>query len=141
LEEAKAEHQVESKLGGEWIALEKSAEDSTSGLTQTRIIHGHTHETPAAKGKGLLENRLEEILGMPGSASMEAVVSTPIEKVASFRPQSARKSASAEGGENAQSLAKGTAEGTGLPESRPPGGGDIQPASEQHRAPVFHHTK
>jgi hypothetical protein len=108
---------------------------------QTRIIDRHTHEAPAAKGKGLLENRLEEILGMPDSASMEAVVGTPIEKVTSFRPQGARKSASAEGGENAQSLAKGTAEGTGLPESGPPGGGDLQPMSEQHRAPVFHHNK
>jgi hypothetical protein len=108
---------------------------------QTRIIHGYSHETPGAKGKSLLEDRLEEILSMPSSASMEAVVSTPIEKLTPFRPQSARQSAPAEGGENAQSLAKGTAEGTGLPESGPPGGGNVQPAREQHRAPVFHHNK
>jgi hypothetical protein len=90
LEEAKAEHQVEAKLGGEWIALEKSAEDSTSGLMQTGIIHGHAHETLAAKGAGLLQNRLEEILSMPSSARMEAVVRAPIEKLTPFRPQSAR---------------------------------------------------
>jgi hypothetical protein len=141
LEEAETQHQVEAKLGGEWIALEKSAEDPASGLVQTGVIHGDTNETAVAKRASFMENGLEQSLSFPGRPGMEAVVGRPIQELTALGPKSAGQSAASERREGAQSLGEGAAKGTRLSESGPPSGGDVQPISEQHRPPVSHHNR
>src|SRR6185436_9663472 len=70
LQEAEAKHQIDPELRRQRIALVGSGHDPATGLVQTGVVHCHTGVTAAAERAGLGENRLEEVLWLPGSTGM-----------------------------------------------------------------------
>jgi hypothetical protein len=108
LQEAEAKHQVDPELRRQRIALVGCGQDPTARLVQTGIVYRYTGVTAAAEGPGLVENRLEEVVRLPGRAGMQSVVGTPVQELTAFGPEGTGERAATQGDEGTQGLAEGT---------------------------------